>query len=93
MYLPYLPVGSYVSGYNFLAFDIIGDLAFGSPFGMLKAGRDSAAVLLPGSSTMQYLPAVEILNYRGTYSASLGVVPPWARCVLDVRSGAKRESS
>lgn len=66
--------------YNFLAFDIIGDLAFGSPFGMLKAGRDSAPVAV--GDKIQYLPAVEILNYRGTYSASLGVVPPWARSVL-----------
>jgi benzoate 4-monooxygenase len=66
--------------YNYLAFDIIGDLAFGSPFGMLRAGRDSAPVAKPDGTT-KYLPAVEILNYRGTFSASLGVTPSWARCV------------
>ncbi|KAF8319760.1 cytochrome P450 monooxygenase pc-bph [Clavulina sp. PMI_390] len=69
--------------YNFLAFDIIGDLAFGSPFGMLKAGKDIAPVMktsADGKTTWtEYLPAVEILNYRGTYSASLGVIPVWAR--------------
>lgn len=71
------------TGFNFLAFDIIGDLAFGSPFGMLEAGRDSAPVLAPGESPekVQYLPAVQILNDRGTYSASLGVIPTWARSV------------
>lgn len=69
--------------YNFLAFDIIGDLAFGSPFGMLRAGKDSAPVAKgEKGDDIQYLPAVEILNYRGTYSASLGVIPPWARYVL-----------
>lgn len=66
--------------YNYLAFDIIGDLAFGSPFGMLRAGRDSAPVA-KSDRTIQYLPAVEILNYRGTFSASLGVIPSWARYV------------
>ncbi|KAH8105770.1 cytochrome P450 monooxygenase pc-bph [Phellopilus nigrolimitatus] len=30
--------------YNYLAFDIIGDLAFGSPFGMIQAGKDAAPV-------------------------------------------------
>ncbi len=30
--------------YNYLAFDIIGDLAFGSPFGMIKAAKDAAPV-------------------------------------------------
>lgn len=73
--------------YNYLAFDIIGDLAFGSPFDMLRAGRDSAPVAKPDGPTL-HLPAVEILNYRGTYSASLGVVPAWARYVCFVLRGA-----
>lgn len=30
--------------FNYLAFDVIGDLAFGAPFGMLKEGRDVAEV-------------------------------------------------
>ncbi|KAF9510929.1 hypothetical protein BS47DRAFT_1471747 [Hydnum rufescens UP504] len=58
--------------YNYLAFDIIGDLAFGSPFGMLEAGRDAAPVLAPGEAPdkIKHLPAIQILNDRGTYSAS-----------------------
>lgn len=64
-----------VLGYNYLAFDIIGDLAFGTPFGMVEAGRDSAPVLALGDTPdkVQYLPAVQILNDRGDFSASLGV--------------------
>ena len=30
--------------FNYLAFDIIGDLAFGAPFGMLERGKDYAEV-------------------------------------------------
>ncbi|KAF9520850.1 hypothetical protein BS47DRAFT_1357238 [Hydnum rufescens UP504] len=67
--------------FNYLAFDIIGDLAFGTPFGMLEAGRDAAPVLAPGETPdkTRHLPAIEILNDRGTYSASLGVTPVWSR--------------
>ncbi|TDL25279.1 cytochrome P450 monooxygenase pc-bph [Rickenella mellea] len=73
--------------YNYLAFDIIGDLAFGSPFGMINAGRDYAAVAVTQSDalsgnekvTTTYIPAVQILNDRGDFSASMGVLPPWVR--------------
>jgi benzoate 4-monooxygenase len=69
-------------GYNYLAFDIIGNLAFGRPFGMLLSGADSAPVVVSsgnGSNTttsLKTLPAVQILNDRGEYSASMGVLPP-----------------
>ncbi|TFK48996.1 cytochrome P450 monooxygenase pc-bph [Heliocybe sulcata] len=76
--------------YNYLAFDIIGDLAFGSPFGMLTACKDSAAVAISHQDAMasygkadtlkvNYFPAVQILNDRGEYSASMGVLPVWFR--------------
>jgi benzoate 4-monooxygenase len=68
--------------YNYLAFDIIGDLAFGAPFGMLDAGKDIAPVAItePGSHLkIIHIPAVQILNSRGDYSASMGVLPPWVR--------------
>ncbi|GJE93716.1 cytochrome P450 monooxygenase [Phanerochaete sordida] len=75
--------------YNYLAFDIIGDLAFGAPFGMITAARDAAPVALNHKQAMasygkektdvQYLSAVEVINNRGTFSASLGVLPPWMR--------------
>ncbi|KAG9221614.1 hypothetical protein CCMSSC00406_0005527 [Pleurotus cornucopiae] len=76
---------------NYLAFDIVGecgDLAFGAPFGMLLAGKDSAPVPKSQKAVMdsygkdatnnadvQYIPAVKILNGRGEYSMSMGVLP------------------
>ncbi|KAI0074974.1 cytochrome P450 monooxygenase pc-bph [Panus rudis PR-1116 ss-1] len=76
--------------YNYLAFDIIGDLAFGAPFGMLQSCRDAAPVAISLDQAMssygankdievQHIPAVKILNDRGVYSASMGVLPPWMR--------------
>ena len=64
-----------------------GDLAFGAPFGMLAAARDAAPVAVnhdaamaaygaEGKVEVKYIPAVQILNDRGEYSASLGVLPP-----------------
>ena len=80
-----------VPGYNYLAFDVIGDLAFGSPFGMIKAAKDIAPVAKYQTNAMatygnekaevdvEYFPAVQILHDRGVYTASLGVLPPWLR--------------
>ncbi|KAL7006345.1 hypothetical protein EMMF5_003998 [Cystobasidiomycetes sp. EMM_F5] len=63
---------------NYLAFDIIGDLAFGSPFGMVEREADLAAIeQLDG--TVIHVPAVDILNERGEYSNCLGVMQPWLR--------------
>jgi benzoate 4-monooxygenase len=56
--------------FNYLAFDVIGDLAFGAPFGMLEKGRDEAEVSKAGEIT--YAPAIEVLNRRGEVS---GYVP------------------
>lgn len=86
------------TGYNYLAFDVIGDLAFGSPFGMIRAGQDSAPVAKnfgkEGSMEIIHIPAVKILNDRGEYSASMGVLPPWLRPLIKnyhpwYRNGAK----
>lgn len=81
--------------FNYLAFDVIGDLAFGSPFGMIRAAKDSApvaksqdkAIASYGSEKVDaieviHIPAVKILNDRGEYSASMGVLPPWCRPLL-----------
>jgi benzoate 4-monooxygenase len=76
--------------FNYLAFDIIGDLAFGEPFGMLQACKDSAWVAKSSKDTMNSygqkqvhdvveFPAAKILNDRGEYAASMGVLPPWWR--------------
>ncbi|EJU01598.1 cytochrome P450 monooxygenase pc-bph [Dacryopinax primogenitus] len=76
--------------YNYLAFDIIGDLAFGEPFGMINSGADSASVAIHGDDPTHLasgekkleivrVPAVKILNDRGEYSASMGCLPIWIR--------------
>ncbi len=81
-------------GVNYLAFDIVGDLAFGAPFGMLRAGKDSApvpqsneeAIKCYGDSTsasdIRELPAVQNLNGRGEYSMTMGVFPSWWRPIM-----------
>lgn len=72
--------------FNYLAFDIIGDLAFGKPFGMIPAGRDIAEVKKTPSSPSSYAPAVQVLNRRGEVSATLGCYPalkPYAKQLPD----------
>lgn len=54
--------------FNYLAFDIIGDLAFGAPFGMLEKGRDYAEVRSSPDAPPTYAPAIEVLNRRGEVS-------------------------
>lgn len=61
--------------FNFLAFDIIGDLAFGAPFGMLASGADIAEIRASPTSPPIYAAAIEILNRRGEVSAALGIMP------------------
>lgn len=61
--------------FNYLAFDVIGDLAFGAPFGMLRAGADIAEVRSSPDAAPIYAPAIEILNRRGEVSATLGCMP------------------
>ena len=76
-----------------------GDLAFGSPFGMIIAARDAAPVAKNQAQAIASyghcdaskmdtevvevieVPAVQILNDRGEYSATMGVLPPWWRPV------------
>ncbi|BGO91521.1 hypothetical protein NBRC10512_003182 [Rhodotorula toruloides] len=68
-----------LDAYNALAFDIIGDLAFGEPFGMIERDfQDTVEITREDGSTF-YAPAVQILNERGEYSATLGCLPPWIR--------------
>lgn len=75
-----------LSWFNYVAFDAIGDLAFGAPFGMLEAGADIAEVQPSSGGPAFYAPAVEILNRRGEVSAALGIIPqlkPYARWFPD----------
>ncbi|KAI1158429.1 cytochrome p450 benzoate 4-monooxygenase [Nemania serpens] len=66
---------------TFIAFDIIGDLAFGAPFGMVQRGRDECESTRPGEPAT-YVSGAETLNRRGQVSSTLGLLPalrPWAR--------------
>lgn len=72
--------------FNYLAFDIIGDLAFGAPFGMLEKGRDVAEVRKSPDCPPTYAPAIEVLNRRGEVSGTLGCYPalkPYAKYLPD----------
>ncbi|RDW74534.1 cytochrome P450 [Aspergillus mulundensis] len=72
--------------FNFVAFDIIGDLAFGAPFGMLDKGQDIAEMRKSPDAPPQYVQAVEVLNRRGEVSATLGCYPalkPFAKYLPD----------
>jgi benzoate 4-monooxygenase len=72
--------------FNYLAFDIIGDLAFGAPFGMLERGKDITEIQMTPGSEITYAPAVEVLNRRGEVSGTLGCLPqlkPYAKWLPD----------
>ncbi|KAL3473357.1 cytochrome P450-domain-containing protein [Aspergillus californicus] len=72
--------------FNFVAFDIIGDLAFGAPFGMLEKGQDIAEMRKSPNDPPAYVAAVEVLNRRGEVSATLGCYPalkPYAKYLPD----------
>ncbi|KAL4786221.1 cytochrome P450-domain-containing protein [Aspergillus varians] len=72
--------------FNFVAFDIIGDLAFGAPFGMLDKGQDIAEMRKHPDAPPSYVQAVEVLNRRGEVSATLGCYPalkPFAKYLPD----------
>ncbi|KAL5408614.1 hypothetical protein PMIN04_011337 [Paraphaeosphaeria minitans] len=72
--------------FNYLAFDVIGDLAFGAPFGMLEKGADVAEVKMSADAKPTYAPAIEVLNRRGEVSGTLGCLPalkPYAKYLPD----------
>jgi benzoate 4-monooxygenase len=54
------------------------DLAFGAPFGMIEREAD-VALVENELGQVQSLSAVQILNERGEYSATQGVLPVWVR--------------
>jgi benzoate 4-monooxygenase len=60
---------------------------------MIQAAKDSAAVAIDGQHAMDAygkgtvrnyveIPAVKILNDRGEFSATMGVLPPWLRPII-----------
>ncbi|KAG6839759.1 hypothetical protein C0991_011914 [Blastosporella zonata] len=95
-------------GVNYLAFDIVGDLAFGAPFGMIEAAKDVAKVpktrsedeamssystnSSPSDLETAEVPAVQILNGRGEFSMALGVLPLWWRPIAKMIPWYRRGS-
>ncbi|KAI9669100.1 MAG: hypothetical protein M1831_000692 [Alyxoria varia] len=72
--------------FNYLAFDVIGDLAFGAPFGMVSKGADVAEVRSTPDAEPTTAPAIEVINRRGEVSATIGCMPwlkPYARHLPD----------
>ncbi|PBK99824.1 cytochrome P450 [Armillaria gallica] len=80
---------------NYLAFDIIGDLAFGAPFGMIMAAKDSVPMAQDPHAVMKsYGQAgakhaskeIEVIKTLGgpseTFLVTMGAVPGWWRAVL-----------
>jgi len=75
-------------GMNYLAFDIIGDLAFGEPFGMLAAAKDIALVPKDQSSMLKAygkeatqddtisIPVINLFNSRGEFNLTMSAIPP-----------------
>lgn len=59
---------------NYLAFDIIGDLAFGAPFGMLEKGKDIAEVRTSSDAPPSYASAIDVINRRGEVSGYISHV-------------------
>ncbi|KIP10209.1 hypothetical protein PHLGIDRAFT_499161 [Phlebiopsis gigantea 11061_1 CR5-6] len=75
--------------FNFEAFDIIGDLAFGASFGMLESGKDAAPVALSEDEAVNSyysdhtvkiecttVPAVKTINETVDFNTFLGCFPP-----------------
>ncbi len=62
----------------------MGDLTFGSPFGMIESGCDRAPYIDMNDPMRKvlFLPAIKILDERELWSGALGVVPPVLRGLL-----------
>ncbi|PCH44204.1 cytochrome P450 [Wolfiporia cocos MD-104 SS10] len=90
-------------GFNYWSFDIIGDLAFGDPFGMILAAKDTArsaksvnaslATFSTSSNTkkfafeMEELPVTEIIGQRGELITMLGWLPKYVRPIILMMPG------
>jgi benzoate 4-monooxygenase len=75
-------------GYTYLTFDIISDLAFGSPFGMINAATDAVIPLVKPRSDggaeddAGSFSIFKVVRERSYYVASLGVLPKWVWPIL-----------
>nr|GAT42721.1 cytochrome P450 [Mycena chlorophos] len=60
--------------FNYLAFDIISDLAFGEPLGMVNKGSDVLAAESKDGTIFEE-PAAALIDQRGRTAAVVGLVP------------------
>lgn len=70
---------------TYIAFDIIGHLAFGKAFGMVEKGRDEC-VSQQSDGSVTRIAGAETLNRRGEVAATLGWMPalrPFAKFLPD----------
>jgi benzoate 4-monooxygenase len=71
---------------TYIAFDIIGALAFGAPFGMVEKGRDECVSRPQKDGPVVLIRGAETLNRRGEVSSTLGLLPairPFAKHLPD----------
>lgn len=71
---------------NYLAFDVMGDLAFGKPFGMIQKAKDITEVRTKPDGPVTYSAAVSLLDARGEINGVLGCIPAliqYARWIPD----------
>lgn len=71
---------------TYIAFDVIGDLAFGAPFGMVAKGRDECESQTHPDGPIIVTTGAETLNRRGEVSSTLGLLPalrPFAKYLPD----------
>ena len=71
---------------TYLAFDVIGDLAFGASFGMVAKGRDECESQPHPDGPITITTGAETLNRRGEVSSTLGLLPalrPFAKYLPD----------
>src|ERR1700761_2817435 len=64
--------------FNYLTFDVVSDLAFGEPLGMLDRGTDiipSSSSASPSHSTATRTGVAAQIDYRGRTAAFLGLFP------------------
>jgi benzoate 4-monooxygenase len=61
---------------NYLAFDIISDLSFGAPFGMVKKGEDTAEIRLTPDAPVTRAPAISSFTSRSELNAAFGCFYP-----------------
>ncbi|KAG8723824.1 hypothetical protein FRC11_002293, partial [Ceratobasidium sp. 423] len=74
--------------FSYLAFDIIGDLALGSPFGLIQAQKDSSLAIESIDETGKpqrgnvEIPVVKTIASGGVTVMAVGVFPAWTHKFL-----------